>query len=99
MERQDVPERHGDVGLRVRDHNRHAAVGTGRTSPGGGGYLQLEAMVSGVGLTHEEVVAVWGEDNVVRVPRPHAAGLVLPARAQRVTAEIGLPRTAARLFT
>ncbi len=58
----------------------------------------MEAMVSAVGLTHEDVVAVWGEDNVVRVPRPDAEGLGLPAGAQRVLAEIGLPRKADQLF-
>ena len=49
-------------------------------------------------LTYEDLVALWGEDNVVRVPSAELDGLELPAGARRVLVEVGLPRTADRFF-
>lgn len=49
-------------------------------------------------VSHEDLVAVWGEDNVVRVPSTDLDGLELPAGARRVLMEVGLPRTAEYFF-
>jgi SUKH-4 immunity protein/Xanthomonas XOO_2897-like deaminase len=51
-----------------------------------------------VSVAHEDVAAVWGRSNVVRVPRADLEGLGLPEEAQRVLAEVGLPRKADRMF-
>lgn len=49
-------------------------------------------------MTYEDLVAVWGEDNVVRVPSTELDGLELPAGARRVLTEVGLPRAAEYFF-
>lgn len=42
-------------------------------------------------VTYEDLVAVWGEGNVVRVPTLGAEFSELPADARRVLSQVGLP--------
>src|SRR5580692_1433019 len=49
--------------------------------------------------THEDLVAVWGEDNVARVPSADLGGLGLSPEARHVLAEVGLPETEGVFFT
>jgi len=52
-----------------------------------------------VPVTHEDLVAVWGEDNVTRVPNADLEGLGLSREARHVLAEVGLPETEGVYFT
>ena len=42
--------------------------------------------------THADLIAVWGADNVVRLPAVGAEFSQLPDGAKRVLTEVGLPR-------
>ena len=42
-------------------------------------------------VTYEDLVAVWGEGNVVRLPPTGTEYAELPAEARRVLAQVGLP--------
>ena len=50
-------------------------------------------------VLHEDLVAVWGEDNVARVPSADLAGLGLSREARHVLAKVGLPETEGVFFT
>jgi len=49
--------------------------------------------------THADLIAVWGADNVVRLPAVGAEFSQLPDGAKRVLTEVGLPREADLQFT
>jgi len=49
-------------------------------------------------LTHADVIAVWGESGVIRVPSADISGSGLPDTAQRILVDVGLPREVEYLF-
>jgi hypothetical protein len=68
---------------------RHALpIGAARTAAG---QFLREPARSSVPVTYADLVAVWGEGNVVRLPVDGAEYAELPAEARRVLAQVGLP--------
>jgi hypothetical protein len=51
-----------------------------------------------VSVTYEDLVTVWGENNVVRLPVTDEGYAELPVGARRVLAKVGLPEEVEYFF-